>query len=174
MLRNVKRAQNEKQTAIHEMMKNVENIMEENNRYNSEINNLNDELKATRVLFEDLKIEKENIVQKMGKDLKECEFNGKRTVENLRDEHQSLIESITKEHSSIVDDLQRSKVEAIELVKKQHVKRMSDVLTANEEEHKKELEERDNKIKILSQKEELMKASYSEKVNVHNVYCRTI
>ena len=174
MLRNVKRAQNEKQTAIHEMMKNVENIMEENNRYNSEINNLNDELKATKVLFEDLKIEKENVVQKMGKDLKECEFNGKRTVESLRDEHQSLIESITKEHSSIVDDLQRSKVEAIELVKKQHVKRMSDVLTANEEEHKKELEERDNKIKILSQKEELMKASYSEKVNVHNVYCRTI
>lgn len=174
LLRNMERAQNEKQTAIHEMMKNVENIMEENNRYNTEIKNLNDELKATKVLFEDLKVEKKNIVQKMDKDLEECELNGKRTVEKIRNEHESLIDSIMKDHSNIVDDLQRSKVEAIELVKKQHVKRMSDVLTAKEEEHKKELEERDNKLKILSQKEEMMKASYSEKVNVHNIYCRTI
>ena len=170
LLRNMERTQNEKQTAIHEMMKNVENIMEENNRYNNEIKNLNDELKATKVLFEDLKVEKKNIVQKMNKKLEECELNGKRTVEKLRNEHESLIDSMGKDHSKIVDDLQRTKVEAIDLVKKQHMKRMSDVLTAKDEEHKKELEERDNKLKILSQKEEMMKASYSEKVNFHNVY----
>ena len=153
------------------MMKNVESIMEENNRYNTEIKGLNNELKATKVLFEDLKVEKEDIIQKKDKTLEECELKGKKTVEKLRNEHQSLVDSMIKEHSNIVGDLKRNKVEAIELVKKQHTKRMSDVLAAKDEEHKHTIEERDNKLKIMAQKEEMMKASYSEKVNVLTVYC---
>ena len=152
------------------MMKNVENIMEENNRYNAEIKDVNDELKATKVLFQDLKVEKEDILIKMDKALEECELNGKKMAENLRNEHQSLIDTMVKEHSSIVDDLKRSKVEAIDLIKKQSTKRMSDVLAAKDEEHKQAVEERDNKLKIMLQKEEMMKVSYSEKVNT--VYCR--
>jgi hypothetical protein len=166
----MERTQHEKQTAIQEMMKNVENIMEENNRYNTEIKDMNNELKATKVLLEDLKVEKEDIIVKMDKALEESELNGKKTVENLRNEHQSLIDTMVKEHSSIVGDLKQSKTEAIELIKKQNEKRMSDVL----EEHRQAVEERDSKLKIMSQKEEMMKASYSEKVNVHTVYCPTL
>ena len=171
LLRNMERTQYEKQTAIQEMMSNVENIMEENNRLNFEVKNVNDELKATKVLYEDLKVEKEDVIQKMDKALEECELSGKQAVEKLRNEHQSQVDTMVKDHSNIVDDLKRSKVEAIELVKKQHVKRMSDVLAAKDEEHKQEIDERDNKLKMMTQNEEMMKASYSEKVNVYNVNC---
>jgi hypothetical protein len=168
----MERTQHEKQIAIQEMMKSIENIMEENNRYNSEITNLNDELKATKILFEDLKVEKQGIIQKKDKALAERELSGKKTVEKLRNEYQLLIDSMVKDNSNIVDDLKRSKVEAIELIKKQHAKRMSDILAAKDEEQQQALEERDSKLKIMSQKEEMLKASYSEKVNT--VYCRTL
>jgi hypothetical protein len=49
---------------------------------------------------------------------------------------------------------------------------MSDILAAKDEEQQQALEERDSKLKIMSQKEEMLKASYSEKVNT--VYCRTL
>lgn len=170
LFRNLEHTQMEKQTAIQEMMKNVENIMEENNQCHTEVKNLGDELKATKVLYEDLKVQKEDIIQKMDRALEESESKGKKAIEKINNEHKTLVDSIVKDHSSIVDDLKKSKVEAIEFIKKQHTKRMSDILTAKDEEHKQALEERDKKLKIMAQNEEMLKASYSEQVIVH-VYC---
>lgn len=139
------------------MMKHVESIMEENKRYNGETKNLTDELKATKLLFEELQFEKNTLHQ--------SELTAKKTIEKLRDEHETFIDSMIREHSSIVDDLKRSKIEAIELVKKQHEEKMSDVLAAKDLEHAQAIEEWDSKVKIMLQKDRMLKASYSEKVN---------
>lgn len=143
--------------------------MKENKSHVEQIKQLNDELKSTTVLYEDLKVEKKESLYELNKVLEESELTRKKAIDDLRVEHELLIDSMIKDHTSIVDDLKRSKTEAIDLVKIQHTKRMSDVLTAKDEEHKKEMEERNNQLKILKEKEEMMKITYSEKVKTSSL-----
>ena len=147
------------------MMGSVESIMAEKNQCESEIKNLADELQAAKVLLTDLKLQKEEIIQKMDKALEESEVNEKRKLANLNDEHKASVELMLKEHSSVVEELKRGKSEAIELVKRQHSKQIADLLAAKDDEHRQALEEREKQLdNLLSQKEEQIKAAYSEKV----------
>lgn len=160
--------------AIQETMSNVESIMEEKNKCDLEINGLSDELQAANVMLKDMKLEKEEIVQKMNKALEDCKANEKNKLTKLESERKASVESMLKDHSSVVEELKKSKSEALELLKLQHAKRMADLLAAKEEEHKQSLARKEKHLgNVLVQKEGEIKAAYSEKVNFryHNYIC---
>lgn len=148
----------------------MESIMEEKNKCDLEIKGLSDELQAANVMLKDMKLEKEEIIQKMDKALVDCEANEKNKLIKLESEYKASAESMLKDHSNVVQELKKSKSEALKLLKQQHTKRMADLLAKKEEEHKQSLAEREKHLgNVLARKEGEIKAAYSEKVNLRYI-----